>query len=276
MRKCDVLTLKGEKCKKRPVMNFNFSGTSKWICSYHFTKSGALDDEEFYISHSTSLDNIEKILKTGGLTSLSASKEESNWGISKYPKNYKNQIFTSLIFQNDTGFLFKPEKIESFDRAWIFFDIDIMEKYPNHFCSDWLWGRYINGGCKKYNEKLSPLENANEYKYKWYTSSGKNRNEYKNPDIDYGRYGNELDELVFDMKDIPDKKISLKDSLFIYIPALGFCEYLKKLYPQYNFISEIPFKIYKQSYMKLKMSLKEWNNKVPEGYRVIIDEEYFE
>ena len=273
---CDVLTLKGEKCKKRSIMSFNISGVSKRICAYHLTKSGALDDDEFYISHSTSLDNIEKILKVGGLTPISVSQEKANWGRNKYPKEYENQIFTSLIFQNDTGFLFKPEKIESFDRAWIFFGIDIMEKYPNHFCDYWKWGRYNNKTCKKYNTKETPLKNANSFKSKWYSGSDENRDEYLNPDVDYGRYGNHLGELVFNMNDVPDKKISLKDSLFIYIPALGSCEYLKKLYPQYNFVNKIPFKTYKPSFKSLKMRLEEWNEKVPEGYRVIIDEEYFE
>jgi hypothetical protein len=273
---CDVLTLKGEKCKKRSIMSFEISGVSKRICAYHLTKSGALDDDEFYISHSTSLDNIEKILKTGGLTPISVSSEESNWGISKYPKNYKDQVFTSLIFQNDTGFLFKPEKIESLDRAWIFFGIDIMEKYPNHFCDHWIWGRYNSGGCKKYNTKETPLKNANDYKYKWYSGSGENRRRYKNPDVDGGAYGNHAGELVFNMKNVPDKKLSLKDSLFIYIPNSYFCEHLKKEYPQYNFVDEIPFKTYKQSLLSLKRELKEWNEKIPEGYKLIIDESYFE
>lgn len=197
---------------------------------------------DYYLTHFTSLKNLEKILEDGYLFPLKKSGNEKNYLAKKY-KNYSNQVFFQPIFPIN-----KLLPIETNEYAWkpssdiylIFNYEKILDnpKIEKHFCSFWNYGKYSEFICSKYDNNSSPKENIDRWVSEFL------------PILRY-RLNNFSENLYTEI--VVEGDVSLSNLAYIYIHIddsnepfhysledVNKIEELKKKYPEYEWRIKLP------------------------------------
>lgn len=140
----------------------------------------------YYLIHQTNLENLSKALFSKALLPLSKTKTSSvySYGIEdedeKVVREYKNKIFTSLIFPTKELFILNNKINEKYDEneytwknmsykgIYLIFDYEKVMNYMrnkeiNFYCRGWNYGEFIEEKCIKYNNKISPIQNAKNW-----------------------------------------------------------------------------------------------------------------
>ena len=229
--------------------------------------------KEFHLVHATNVFNLESILATNSLLSISKSKSESSEFYELYVDDedvnkYGKKIFTGLIMPDENGkpnftvkkvnslyvyFILKPQLIRDYADCSFKETADIEVSFP-HFCHRWSVGK--NKDCIKYDTAKSLKDNLNSWRkahieYIKFIKEQDKKGAKENPNyvysfVPYSIYFTPYNEVTIQFsKNSKGECIESEIPLDKYLQAIYIRENkynnvkikeLAKKYPQYNWI----------------------------------------
>jgi len=224
---------------------------------------------KYYLSHHTTLDGLEGILKSKALLSPEKSGSSLNHGDtgedddSIYMKKYKTNIFTSLMIPVQKIIPEYPYKDEYtwediyYPGIFLIFDAEKIlkdKKLKTHWCGNWNYGFFEKDECYYYDESLSYKENLEiwiEFRREIFENYLKNKALMINNGVPNELVIKDklpLKYLKYIYIHIP-KKDNEDDIIFEWFDSqVSKIEQLKNQYPQYEWrieLPEIPFCSYR-------------------------------
>lgn len=228
--------------------------------------------KEFHLVHATYKYNLEEILASGSLLSISKGKQESTFFYDKKNNseleelNIKNafskKVFTGLIMPNENNvpnftfenvdsssvyLILNPKLIKDYAQCSLEQNADTEVSFP-HYCDGWTYGS--NTDCIKYDKKKSLKANLNSWReYYLYVREQRLKelkSKKKGPKYLYTRtmFSTPTNELTIQFSknsnneciegEIPlDKYLQ---AIYVHIESRFEIAELVRKYPQYNWI----------------------------------------